>query len=123
MHFVDNIYFITSIYGRKSNFFAQIADFINAAVGSCVDFKHIHGCAVIYAHAVLAFIAGVRRRPVFAVNSLGQNFCRTGFASTARPGKQIGMGYATSFQRIGKRSTHCLLPYEGIEPLRAPLSV
>ena len=54
------------------------ADFINAAVGSCVDFKHIHGCAVIYAHAVLAFIAGVRRRPVFAVNSLGQNFCRTG---------------------------------------------
>ena len=123
MCLIDNIYFITSVYGRKSNFFAQIADFINAAVGSGIDFKHIHGCAVIYAHAVLAFIAGVRRRPVLAVNGLGQNFSRTGFARAARPGKQIGMGYAPCFQRVGKRRTHRLLPNKGIETLRTPLSV
>ena len=87
MHFVNNIYLITTINRSKGQLVTQCFDFIDTAIGSGVDFKNIHGAALGNAPTVIALTAGVRSGAMITVQGLGQNASCTGFASATRSGK------------------------------------
>ena len=123
MHFIDDVDFISAVNRSKGQLFTQRFYFFNTAIRGSIYFKYIHGCTGSNALTVQAMSARMRRRPVFAVQRFSQNTRRTGFACTARSGKQIRVRNTSTGQCIAERSLNGLLTYQRIKILRPPAAV
>ena len=84
MHFVDDVYFVPTVYGEESYGVSEGAYFVDAAVGGCVDLEDVHGCAFGYFTAGDAGAAGVCGGAVVAVERAGEYLGCAGLACTAR---------------------------------------
>ena len=87
VHFVDDINLVAAINRRKGQLVPQSFDFINAAIGCCIDFKYIHGGAFGNAATIIAHATGIWSRSVLTVQRLSQNASCAGLARATRPGK------------------------------------
>ena len=67
MYFVDNIDLETAFSRLVADVFDDLADFVDAAVRSSIDFEHIDGAATSDLLTLGALIARRRRRTLFAV--------------------------------------------------------
>ena len=67
MHFINDIYFVFGGSGCKFDIFPQFPDFINATIGGAVYFTHVERRTVCNFDTIGADIAGIGRRPFFAI--------------------------------------------------------
>ena len=70
MHFVDDINFVPAIYRSKSKLLPQSFYFFNTTIGSCVDFKHVHGSACSNTLTVYALTTRMCSRSLVAIKCL-----------------------------------------------------
>ena len=94
MHFVDDVNLKAAIGRLITDIVDDLANFVDAAVGSAIDFKNVDGASGGDLVAVAALVAGRRGRTLFAIQCLGKNARGRGFADAAHAGKKIGMGDA-----------------------------
>ena len=100
MHFVDDIDFIFSAYGRILNFFADFSYVFDLVVGSRVHFEDIEISSVRQSFARSAFAA---RRAVHgrkAVYRSRENFSCRSFTRSPRSAEQIRVPYPARFYLI-----------------------
>src|SRR3989338_7015628 len=92
MSFVDDEDLDGVAGGEVADGCAQLADFVNAAVGGGVNLEHIYGGAGGDFPAGRALAAGPHRRAFLAVQGFRQGAGRGGVAHAARAGKVGGGG-------------------------------
>ena len=112
-----------AVHGREVHRLPQVADFVNAAVGSRIDLKDVHGGTITNLAARLALAAGVRRRAVLAVQRPGQDLGRAGLACAPGAGKEIGMADAAGGNGTPQRAADMLLSHQILEGFRSPLAI
>jgi hypothetical protein len=71
-------------------------------------------------HAIATDITGVRRWPLFAIQRFGEEAGSSGFADTARPSKQKGMGNTPASNGVTERAGHVFLAYDSVKGLWSP---
>ena len=123
MYLVYDINLITPLCWCKFYCFPQIPNLINTAVRGSINLKYIHRCTCINFLTSLTLIARIWCRSLFAIQGLGQNLGRTGFTSTSRASKQIGMTNTTGLNSIGQSSADMLLPHQLAKASRPPFSI
>src|SRR5208282_4118598 len=101
---------------------AQLANLVNAAIRSRVNLNHVQRRPRRSLLARIALAARLGRRPVHAVQRLGQDARRRGFPYAARSGKNVRVRHAIHLDRIGQRFCYMSLPDEVREGLRPPFS-
>src|SRR3954468_10394452 len=96
MRFVKNINLESIAGGAIPRGFAQLANFIDAAVGGCVDFNHVNGITGANLGAGVAYAAWLRNWLVrgAAVPCHCQNARERGFADPAMPAEDVAMSNA-----------------------------
>ena len=72
---------------------------------------------------MLALPAGLRCRPVLAVERLREDLRRTRLARAARAGKEVRMADVAARDGICQRPADMFLPHEVLEGLRPPLPI
>ena len=123
MHFVDDVNFVPAIYRSKSKLLPQSFYFFNTTIGSCVDFKHVHGSACSNTLTVYALTTRMCSRSLVTIKCLSQNARCTGLACTARSSKKISVSNPATCQCIGQSSFYSLLSHKSIKILRTPSAV
>ncbi|OPZ22980.1 MAG: hypothetical protein BWZ10_00113 [candidate division BRC1 bacterium ADurb.BinA364] len=101
---------------------AQLAHLLHAVVRRAVDLDDIQIGARDDRTAIFANAARRGCRPVFAIDRLGQNPRRAGFADAARSGEQVGVRNALFFDALAQSLADLRLPDKVFEGLRAPLA-
>ena len=86
--FVDDVDLVARSAGPKLHVLAQLADLVDAVVAGAVDFQDVDVFAGGDGLADVALVARRRRRPLHAVERLGQDAGGAGLADAARPVKR-----------------------------------
>ncbi len=102
--------------------FPQLANVIDAGVGSRVDLENIDGFSRRDFLARSALVARSDRRSLSAVQPLGQNPCRRRLSHTPGPGKEVCVADPIHLDRILQGLDNRLLPDDIFKDLRAKLS-
>src|SRR5208282_498246 len=101
---------------------AQLANLVNAAIRSRVNLNHVQRRPRRNLLARIALAARLGRRPVHAVQRLGQDARRRGFPHAARSRKNVRVRHAIRFDRVGQRFRDVALPHQIRKRLRPPFS-
>ena len=91
VHLVDDVHTHFHLGRGIHRIVTQVADIVNAVVGSRIDLQHIHAGAAVDGTAGRTAITGISILQIFTVDSLCQNFGAGSLAGTARAGKQVRM--------------------------------
>ena len=94
VHFIDDEDFVPGTGGQEANFFFQLTDFLDAAVGGAVNFLKVHAGPFGDSTAGTAGVAGLCYRTILAIKSLGHNARQGRFTGTANSAEDQGMGHA-----------------------------
>ena len=100
----------------------HLADVVDAGVRRGVDLEHVEVAALGDLDAGVADAAGVRRRPLLAVEGAGQDAGGRGLADAAGAGEHEGLGDAAGRDGVAKGLGDALLPDHLVEALRPPLA-
>ncbi len=123
--FVEDVDFEAVARGAVAGGVAELADFIDAAVGGGVDFDNVDGRAGADFEAGVADFAGFGRGAggradgVAAIERAGQNAGDGGFADAAMAGEDVAMGDAVLRERVHQGHGDVVLAGDVGEPLRA----
>ena len=121
MRFVEDHDLIARGGRGVAHHLAQFADLVDTAVRRRVNFDDIERSARGDFAAGVAFIAGLDRWALGAVERFGQDACRGRLAHAARPGKNVGVGDAVVLDGVFESGRDVLLADDFAESLRAPL--
>ena len=121
MSFVDNENFEAVPSRTVADTFPQFAHFVNATVGSGVDFNDVHRVAGCDFAATGAVVAGLVGGAFNAVQATRHDASDGGFAGTALPSEDIAVGNARCGDGILQGGADMLLANEFRECLRAIL--
>ena len=114
MDFVYDIDLVASLRGGVVDLFAQAADIIDASVAGGVDFNDIHGAALGYGSAHIAFVAGFFFIGAEAVDRFSQDAAGAGLARSPGAVEKIGVGDALALDGITESLGYrCLTDYIG----------
>ncbi len=116
--FIDDEDFVLVAGGLVADVFAQLAHFIDAAVGGGVDLDDVHGAAGLDFGATGADAAGLVGGAVDAVEATGHDARRGGFAGAALAGKDVAVGDAVLGDGIAQSGFDVLLVEHIVEGLR-----
>ena len=116
--FVDDVDLEAGPAGADVDVAAELADFVDAAVAGAVDLEHVDVAAAGDALADVALVAGRGRRPVHAVQGLGEDAGGRGLADAASAGEEIGVADAVGGDGVGEGLRDLLLADELAEILR-----
>ncbi len=122
MGFVEDHHFAARRRRRVTHHLAQFANLVDAAVGGRVNLDDIERSSRGDLLAGIANAARLRRRPVHAIQRLGQDPGRRGFSHAARAGKNVRMRHAVVANRVLQRFRDVRLSDEIRKRLRAPLA-
>ena len=123
VYFIDNVYLLPAHCRQGAHRFPKGPDFLNAAVGSGIDFIDVQAGACIDFPAALAFIAGIHAVWMKAVHRFGQNFGHTGLSCTPGAGKKISMSQTVLLDGPLERYGNMLLPYHLCKRAGPPFSI
>ena len=123
VHLVYDVDLVSAIHRGEIHRLAQVTDFIDATVGSRIDFKDVHGGAIADFPTRLTLTARVRRRALLAIQSPGKDLGGTGLACTPGSGEKIGMANAAGSDSVGQSTADMLLPHQILEGFRSPLAI
>ena len=91
VRFVDDEDFVAVARGTVADVLAQLAHFVDAAIGGRVDLDHVHRRSRGDLHATGAHAAGRGRGSFFAVQAARQNARDGGFAGAALARKNVAV--------------------------------
>jgi hypothetical protein len=122
MDFIDDINFETRLGRREFYAFAQLPNFIDAAVGGAVYFDDVDVSAFKNGNTIIAFIARLNRRALgmFAIQGLSQDPGSGGLADAAGAGKDIGMSNFILLDCAFECGSDVELAYDFVEIFRPP---
>ena len=123
VHLVDDIHLVAAHGGQIGGLVAQVADIVDAVVGSGVDLRNIQHGALVNALAHRALAAGVRACGIQAVDRLGKDLCAGGLAGAARAGEQISVADAPGGDLVLQRRHNGLLAHHVGKAARPPFAV
>ena len=118
VHFVDDVNFVATLGRCITNVVPQLAHLLDAVIARAIDLEHVEAVARGDFLAAIADAARIDRRPVNAVERLGQNARRGSLPDPARADKQIGMREPILFDRVLERLGHVRLADQIVERLR-----
>ena len=110
MNLVDDVDLEARLRRGELHRLAQTADVIHAVVRGTVDLDHVEGVAAHDLEAEVARVARLRRRPLLAVERLGEEPREGGLADAARSYKEIGMRHAVALDRVRQGAGDVFLP-------------
>jgi len=116
--FVDNVNLEARAAGAILNVAAQFANFLDRVVAGTVDFQDVDVVAAGDGFTVFAFVAGCGGRSLLAVQGLGQDASRAGFANAAGPGEEVSVGDPVLLQGIDESLRDMLLAHQIGKALR-----
>jgi hypothetical protein len=124
MDFVDDVDLVTALIGCEVDSVSQIANVFNARIRGRIDLHEIQKTTFSEGYAMLALVAwSLGKGFVQAVDCLGQQASRCGFACAAWSGKKVGMRHTPSLDCITQREEDMILANNFIPSLRSPTSV
>ena len=118
VHFVDDVDLEMPFARRVAHVIAQLAHLLDAVVARAVDLEHVEAIAAGDLLAAVAHAAGRDRRPVHAIERLGQDARGGGFPDSARPDEEVGVREAVLLDRVLERARDVRLPDKIVERLR-----
>src|SRR5205823_10501459 len=122
VRFVENHNFAASGGRSVTHHFAQLADLVDAAIRSRVDFDYVQGSSRGNLLARITDTARIGCRAVHAIERLGQDAGRGGLSHAACAGKNISVGHAIIFDGVGESFRDVRLPNQILEGLWTPFS-
>ena len=122
VHFVNDVNLVFGRNGKMKHVFTDFTCLVHLRMGRGVDFNDIHIRFVRDGFAGGTFAAGLAVNRTFAVERLGENSRRCGFADSARPHKQICMCNMPCPDGIFQCSCDMLLSDHVGKSLRTPFS-
>src|ERR1044072_9421697 len=122
VHLVDDVDFETTLGRLIADVFDDLADLIDATIGSAVDFEHVDGIALRDLLAVNALAAGRWCRSLLAVERLCEDARSGRLTNTAHAGEKKGVRNTLGANRVLQRAGDRLLPGYVRESLRTPFS-
>ena len=101
--------------GGELHVVAQVADVIDTAVGSTVDFQHIQAAPLgnFLAHVLIR--VEIHLRAAGAVERLGKDARGGGLARAARPHKEVGVRKAFLFNGVAQRAHNMIMAQHILE--------
>jgi hypothetical protein len=124
MHLVDDVDFVARLHRRVLRVLDDRgAHIVDAGFGGGIHLDDIDAGALLDSAAESARFARVRRGTLLAVERLGEQARRGGFARAARAAKQVRMRLPTLLNRIPQGDRHMGLPHQLFEILRPILAV
>ena len=123
MRLVKHIYLVLPGRRRHHDFFTQITNAIDTAIGGRVDLDDVEGVPSGNLAALLAHIAWLTIDGGATIDRFCQQARGAGFACSPRSRKEVGMGKLTAAERVFERANDGFLTNEIAESLRTPFSV
>ena len=123
--FVEDVDLVLVARGAVAGGVAELADFVDAAVGGGVDFDDVDGVALADFEAGLAVVAGLGRGAlggadgVAAVEGRGEDAGDGGFADAAVAGEDVAVGDAVLRERVEQGAGDVVLADDVGEAVRA----
>ncbi len=123
MDFVDDEDLVAVAGGRDAEAGDDnLADLVDLGVGRGVDLEHVHVAPLGDFDAGVADAAGVRGRPLVAVQSACEDAGGRRLADAARAGKHERLGDAPGGDGVAQRLRDAALADHVLEPLRTPFA-
>jgi hypothetical protein len=120
---VEDVDLVAPFRGLEHDALADLADVVDPALGGGVHLDDVERRAVGDRDACMAGAVGVGRRPVRAVQRLGEDARERRLPGPARPGKEVGLTHLPGRDRVAQCAHDGLLPDDVVEPLRSVLPV
>ena len=119
VRFIQNHNFVAAIRRRVPHHLAQFANLIDTAVRRRINLDHVQRPPLRNLPARSACSIRIGRGPFLAVQCLGQNSRRRGFAHTAHARKNIRVRHPVRIDGVRDSPGDVLLAYDFTEGLRA----
>ena len=122
---VDDVDLVAALRRPVGGAFAQVTGVVDAAVGGRVDLDDVDRArpAPGERHARVAHPAGVRGRPLLAVEAAGEDPRAGRLAAAARAAEEVGVAHPTGAQSLHERLGDVLLADDVAERLRPVAAV
>ena len=117
--FVEDYDFVAARGRSVTNHFAEFANLVDAAIGGGVNFENVERSAGGNFAAGIAGVVGLGGGAFHAVERLGEDPRRSGFAHAADTEKNVGVSDAIRFDGVRERLGDVLLADNFDERLRA----
>ena len=120
---VEDVDLVAPLRRLEHDAVADLADVVDPALRRGVHLDHVERVAARDRQADVAGVVGRRRRPLDAVQRLGQDPRHRGLAGAARPGEEVGLAHLVGGDRVSQGADDRLLADDLLEVLRAVLPV
>ena len=120
---VEDVDLVAPLDRLEHHAVADLADVVDAALRGGVHLDHVEGGAGGDRAARVARAVGSRRRPLRAVQALGEDARHRGLAGAARAREEVGLAHRVGPDRVAQRPDDRLLPDDVLEGLWAVLPV
>src|SRR4029079_10015163 len=120
---VEDVDLVAPLYRLEDDAVADLADVVDAALRGGVHLDHVERGARSDRATGMAGAVGRRRRPLRAVEALGEDARHRGLAGASGPGEEVGLAHGVRPDRVAQRPNARLLPDNLLEALRAVLPV
>ena len=116
VHLVDDKHLVASHLRRNLHLLDEFANVVDRVVRRRVELMDVVRPPFVEGHTAFARIAGLSRRcGVEAIDGLGKDACRSGFAHPSGAAKQIGVRQFPAGDGVFQCSGQCLLPHHSVE--------
>jgi len=122
VHLVEDDDLVTVPGGAVAEALGELADLLDLGVGRRVDLEDVHVRAGGDLTTGVAFVAGIGRRPAFAVQRLGEDPGGAGLADAADAREEVGLGDPILRQGVAQRGGDRFLSHQTREVLGAGLA-
>ena len=120
---VEDVDLVAPLHRLEDDAVADLADVVDAALRGGVHLDHVERGAGGDRAARVARAVRRGRRPLRAVEALGEDARHRGLAGAARAGEEVGLAHRVARDRVAQRPDDRLLPDDLLEALRAVLPV
>ena len=120
---VEDVDLVAALDRLQHDALADLADVVDPALRGRVHLDHVERGAVGDRAARVAGLVRRRRRPVLAVQRLGEDARERGLAGSARAGEEVGLADLLVRDRVLQRPGDRFLADDLVEVLRAVLAV
>src|SRR5260370_27675132 len=98
--FVDDVNLEAGAGGAILDILSNVSDFLDAPIAGAVDLQDIHVFAGSNVAAHFALIARSGSGTLDAIQRLGENSSRGGFADSPSAREEVGVGHAVALQSV-----------------------
>jgi hypothetical protein len=120
---VEDVDLVAALDRLEHDPLADLADVVDPALRGGVHLDDVEGGSVRNRHARVAGLVGRRRRPLGAVERLGEDARQRGLPGSPRPGEEVGLPDLVGLDRVAEGLDDSLLPDHFVEVLRPVFAV